>query len=78
LQMKLSRILNKAIDYLTEYPKRMCGSNSNNGKGVNKLIAPYDISEASIRHDESNDGLIVGPITESGLITENGRILVHK
>ena len=28
--------------------------------------------------DESNDGLIVGPITESGLITENGRILVHK
>jgi len=48
--MKLSRILNKAIDYLTEYPKRMCGSNSNNGKGVNKLIAPYDISEASIRH----------------------------
>jgi len=48
--MKLSRILIKAIDYLTECPKRMCGSNSNNGKGVNKLIAPYDISEASIRH----------------------------
>jgi len=48
--MKLSRILNKAIDYLTEYPKRMCGSNSNNGIGLNKLLAPYDISEASIRH----------------------------
>jgi len=48
--MKLSRILNKAIDYLTEYPKRMCGSSINNGKGVNKLIAPYDISEASTRH----------------------------
>ena len=49
-KMKLSRILKKAIDYLTEYPKRMCGFNSNNGKGVNKLIAPYDIGEASIRH----------------------------
>jgi len=48
--MKLSRILNKTIDYLTEYPKRMCGSNSNKGKGVNKLLAPYDISEASIKH----------------------------
>jgi len=28
----------------------MCGFNSNKGKGVNKLLAPYDISEASIRH----------------------------
>ena len=50
MQIKLSRILNKAIDYLTEDPKRICGSNSNKGKGVNKVLALYDISEASIRH----------------------------
>jgi len=49
-KMKLSRILYKAVDYLTEYFKRMYGLNSNKGKGVNKLLAPYDISEASIRH----------------------------
>ena len=50
MQMKLSRILYKTVAYLTEYPKRMCGFNSNKGKGMNKLLAPYDISEASIRH----------------------------
>ena len=48
--MKLPRILNKAVDHLTEYSRRMCGFTNNKGKGVNKLFAPYDISEASIRH----------------------------
>ena len=48
--MKLTRILYKITDYLTKYPKRMCGFTNNKGKGVNKLFAPYDISEASIRH----------------------------
>ena len=28
----------------------MCSFNSNKGKGVNKLLAPYNISEALIRH----------------------------
>jgi len=48
-KMKLSRVLYMAVDYLTEYSERMCGLNSNKGKGVNKLLAPYDISKASIR-----------------------------
>ena len=47
---ELSRILYKTVDYLIEYTKRLCSFKSSNGRGVNKLLAPYDISEAPIRH----------------------------
>ena len=46
----LSRILYKIVDYLIEYTKLSCGFQSSNNGRVNKLLAPYDISEALIRH----------------------------
>ena len=46
---ELSRILYKTVDYLIEYTKRLCGFKSSNSR-VNTLVAPYVISEASIRH----------------------------